>query len=34
MSVDEAAAAMKISPATVARDWKMARAWMRRELSG
>lgn len=34
MSVDEAAEAMKVSPATVARDWKMARAWMRRELSG
>jgi RNA polymerase sigma-70 factor, ECF subfamily len=32
MSVDEAAEAMKVSPATVARDWKMARAWMRREL--
>jgi RNA polymerase sigma factor (TIGR02999 family) len=34
MSVDEAAVAMKISPATVARDWRMARAWMRRELGG
>jgi RNA polymerase sigma-70 factor (ECF subfamily) len=32
MSVDEAAEAIKVSPATVARDWKMARAWMRREL--
>lgn len=34
MSVDEAAEAMKVSPATVARDWKMARAWMRHELGG
>ena len=34
MSVDEAAETMKVSPATVARDWKMARAWMRRELGG
>jgi len=32
MSVDEAAEAIKVSPATVARDWKIARAWMRREL--
>jgi RNA polymerase sigma factor (TIGR02999 family) len=32
MSVDEAAEAVKISPATVARDWRMARAWIRREL--
>jgi RNA polymerase sigma factor (TIGR02999 family) len=34
MSVDEAAEAMRVSPATVARDWRMARAWMRRELGG
>jgi RNA polymerase sigma factor (TIGR02999 family) len=32
MSVDEAAETLKVSPATVARDWKMARAWLRREL--
>jgi RNA polymerase sigma-70 factor, ECF subfamily len=32
MSVDEAAEAVNISPATVARDWRMARAWIRREL--
>jgi RNA polymerase sigma factor (TIGR02999 family) len=32
MSVDEAAEALKVSPATVARDWRMARAWLRREL--
>jgi RNA polymerase sigma-70 factor, ECF subfamily len=32
MTVDEAAEAMKVSPATVTRDWRMARAWLRREL--
>jgi len=32
MSIDEAAEALKVSPATVTRDWKMARAWLRREL--
>jgi RNA polymerase sigma factor (TIGR02999 family) len=32
MSIDEAAKALKVSPATVTRDWKMARAWLRREL--
>ncbi len=33
MSVEEAAAALQISPATVARDWRMAKAWLRREMS-
>jgi RNA polymerase sigma factor (TIGR02999 family) len=32
MSIDEAAETLKVSPATVTRDWKMARAWLRREL--
>lgn len=32
MSVDEAAEALKVSPATVARDWRMAKAWLRREM--
>jgi len=32
LSIEEAAEALKISPATVTRDWKMARAWLRREL--
>ena len=32
MSVDEAAQALKVSPATVARDWRMAKAWLRREI--
>jgi RNA polymerase sigma factor (TIGR02999 family) len=33
MSVDEAAEVLKVSPATVARDWRMAKAWLRRELT-
>lgn len=32
MSIDETAAALDISPATVKRDWMMARAWLNREL--
>jgi RNA polymerase sigma factor (TIGR02999 family) len=32
LSTDEAAEALKVSPATVTRDWRMARAWLRREL--
>ena len=34
MGIEETAAAMKISPATVKRRWAMARAWLFRELSG
>jgi RNA polymerase sigma factor (TIGR02999 family) len=34
MSVDEAAEALQVSPATVARDWRMAKAWLRREIGG
>ncbi len=33
MSVEETAAALDISPATVKRDWSLARAWLNRELS-
>lgn len=33
MSVEETAEAMDISPATVKRDWTVARAWLNRELS-
>ena len=33
MSVEETAAALGISPATVKRDWMVARAWLHRELS-
>ena len=32
LSVDETAQALNVSPQTVMRDWKLARAWMMREL--
>lgn len=32
LTVEEAAAALKISPETVMRDWRMAKAWLLREL--
>jgi RNA polymerase sigma-70 factor, ECF subfamily len=32
LSVDETAAALGISPATVKRDWDFSRAWLNREL--
>lgn len=34
LSVDETAAFLKISQATVIREWNSARAWLYRELSG
>ncbi len=34
MSIEETAEALDVSPATVKRDWTMARAWLHRELSG
>jgi RNA polymerase sigma factor (TIGR02999 family) len=34
LTVDEAAAVMRIAPATVDRDWALARAWLFRELGG
>jgi RNA polymerase sigma factor (TIGR02999 family) len=33
LGIEEAAAMLGISPATVKRDWTTARAWLRRELS-
>lgn len=33
MNIDETAAALDISPATVKRDWMLARAWLNRELA-
>lgn len=33
LSIDETAEVLGISPATVSRDWAMARAWMNRTLS-
>lgn len=34
LSVEETAAALDVSPQTVMRDWKLARAWLTREISG
>lgn len=34
LSVEETAEALKISPETLMRDWKMAKAWLYRELTG
>lgn len=34
MSIDETADALDISPATVKREWTVARAWLNRELQG
>lgn len=34
MSIKDAASVMSISPATVKRDWNMAKAWLYRELHG
>lgn len=34
MTIEETAAGLDVSPATVKRDWTMARAWLNRELSG
>jgi RNA polymerase sigma factor (TIGR02999 family) len=33
LTVEEVAAALKVSPETVLRDWKLAKAWLLRELS-
>lgn len=33
LTVEEAAAVLRVSPETVMRDWKMAKAWLLRELS-
>ena len=33
LNIEEAAEVLKISPATVRRDWSLARAWLHRELS-
>jgi RNA polymerase sigma factor (TIGR02999 family) len=34
LSVEETAAALDVSPDTVMRDWRLARGWLLRELSG
>lgn len=33
MSIEETAEALRVSPATVKREWALARAWLNRELS-
>jgi RNA polymerase sigma factor (TIGR02999 family) len=33
MSIEETATVLKVSPATVMRDWTFARAWLRKEMS-
>ena len=33
LSLEETAEALNVSRATVARDWKVARAWLHRELT-
>jgi RNA polymerase sigma factor (sigma-70 family) len=32
LSIEETAAALEVSPATVKRDWSFARAWLLREM--
>jgi RNA polymerase sigma-70 factor, ECF subfamily len=34
LTVEETAEVLKVSPETVQRDWKLAKAWLLRELSG
>ena len=34
LNIEETAAALNISHATVSNDWRMARAWLQRELEG
>jgi RNA polymerase sigma-70 factor, ECF subfamily len=34
LSVDETAAVLKVSPATVMGDWRLAKAWLKREMRG
>jgi RNA polymerase sigma factor (TIGR02999 family) len=34
LSVEETAEVLKVSPETVLRDWKVAKAWLGREMSG
>jgi RNA polymerase sigma-70 factor (ECF subfamily) len=34
LSVEETAQALKISPETVMRDWRLAKAWLLREICG
>jgi hypothetical protein len=33
MTVDETAAVLDVSPSTVEKEWRLAKAWLYRELS-
>jgi RNA polymerase sigma factor (sigma-70 family) len=34
MSVEDSAEVLQVSPQTVLRDWKLAKAWLKMRLSG
>ena len=34
LTVAETATALEVAPDTIARDWRMAKAWLARELAG
>jgi DNA-directed RNA polymerase specialized sigma24 family protein len=34
LSIEETADVLQVSPQTVMRDWRLARAWLARELRG
>jgi len=34
LSVEESASVLKVSPETVMRDWRLAKAWLQREMRG
>jgi RNA polymerase sigma factor (sigma-70 family) len=34
LSIEEAAEVLNVSPGTVMRDWTLAKAWLRREITG
>jgi DNA-directed RNA polymerase specialized sigma24 family protein len=34
LSIEETAEVLKVSPETVQRDWRLAKVWLLREMSG
>jgi len=34
LNIDETAAVIGVSPETIQRDWRMAKAWLLREMTG
>ena len=34
LTVEESAEALRVSPDTIMRDWRLAKAWLLRELAG